>query len=51
MIFKRDDLKIDSMGEFIPFMLIMPFVLLITPFLIAAYTLGLCMKLTGWIDT
>ncbi len=51
MIFRRDDLKIDSVAEFIPFMLIMPFVVLITPFLIAAYTLGFFMRITGWIDT
>lgn len=51
MIFSREDFKIDSAADFISFMLILPFVGLILPFLGAAYTLGFFMDLCGWLDT
>ena len=51
MIFSKEDFKIDSMPEFISFLLITPFVALILPFLGAAYTLGFLMDVVGWLDT
>lgn len=51
MIFSKEDFKVSSWGEFFPFMLVLPFVGLIAPFLLAAYGLGLVMDITGWIDT
>ena len=51
MIFSREDFKIDSIPDFLSFLLILPFVGLIFPFLGAAYTLGFIMDITGWLDT
>ncbi|MDD9950102.1 MAG: hypothetical protein OXT67_00925 [Zetaproteobacteria bacterium] len=51
MIFSKHDFKVDSWKEFFPFMLVAPFVGLIAPFLLAAYTLGFVMDVTGWLDT
>ena len=51
MIFSREDFQIDSLPEFLSFLLVLPFVGLIFPFLGAAYTLGFIMDITGWLDT
>lgn len=51
MMFSREDLKIDSMSEFFSFLVVLPFVGLVMPFLGAAYTLGFLMDVTGWLDT
>lgn len=51
MIFSREDFRIDSFSEFLSFLLILPFVGLILPFLGAAYTLGFFMDVVGWLDT
>ncbi len=51
MIFSRDDFKIDSYGEFFEFLLVLPFVGLIFPFLAAVYGLGFVMDKTGWLKT
>lgn len=51
MIFSREDFKIDSLPDFFSFLLVLPFVGLVFPFLGAAYTLGFIMDLTGWLDS
>lgn len=50
-MFSKEDLKIESLSEFFSFMLIMPFVGLVLPFLASAYTLGFFADLIGWLDT
>ncbi len=45
------DLKIESFPDFVGFLVILPFVALVLPFLGAAYTLGFVMDITGWLDT
>ena len=47
-MFSKDDLKIDSFSDFASFMLVMPFIGLVLPFLLAAYTLGWFMDMMGW---
>lgn len=49
-MFSREDLQIESFSDFIAFMLVMPFVGLVLPFLLAAYTLGWFMDMVGWMD-
>ncbi|MCB9228329.1 MAG: hypothetical protein H6618_01820 [Deltaproteobacteria bacterium] len=51
MIFSREDFKIDSVPDFLSFLLILPFVAFVFPFLGAAYTLGFLMDITGWLDS
>ena len=51
MIFSRDDLRVDSIGELASFALVLPFFVLVLPFLLAGYTLMFCMDLVGWLDT
>ncbi len=50
-MFTKEDLKIDSLPELVSFLLIAPFVGLVFPFLMAAYSLGFMMDLVGWLDT
>lgn len=50
-MFSVEDFKIDSIPSFLSFLLIMPFVGLVLPFLLAAYTLGFCEEMIGWLDT
>ncbi len=50
-MFQMDDFKIDSTGEFLSFCLVLPFVGLVLPFLLAAYTLGFLMDVVGWLDS
>ena len=38
-------------GETISFALVTPFVALVMPFLLAAYTLGFFMDIVGWLDS
>lgn len=49
-MFSREDLQVESFSDFITFMLVMPFVGLVLPFLLAAYTLGWFMDMVGWMD-
>ena len=49
-MFSKQDLVIESQADFISFLLITPFVVFVSPFLIAAYTLGFLQDLCGWID-
>ena len=50
-MFTKEDLKIDDVGEFVSFLLILPFLGLVAPFLIAVYTLGFIEDITGWLET
>ena len=50
-VFTKDDLKIDCVFDFCSYLLVLPFVGLVAPFLIASYTLGFCLNLVGWQDT
>ena len=50
-MFSKDDLKVGSLSDLMSFMLVMPFVGLVLPFLLAAYTLGWLMDMVGWMDT
>jgi hypothetical protein len=51
MMFSRDDLRVDSLSDLIEFIPIVVFLGLVAPFLIAAYTLGFVMDITGWLKT
>jgi hypothetical protein len=44
------DIKIESFLDFIGFLVMLPFIALVMPFLGAAYTLGFIMDITGWLD-
>ena len=50
-MFTREDFEIDSWGNFFSFLLVAPFVGLVLPFLLAVYTLGFFLDLSGWLDT
>ncbi len=50
-MFSTEDFKIDDMGEFLQFLLVLPFIGLVAPFLIASYTLGFVTDAIGWLDT
>jgi hypothetical protein len=50
-MFSRDDLQIESVGDLIEFLPIAIFLALVAPFVIAAYTLGFVMDVTGWLET
>jgi len=51
MLFSREDFKIESIEDLIEFAPILVFVGFVAPFLIAAYTLGFFMDITGWLKT
>ncbi len=51
MMFTREDFQIESLEDLIMFLPIVLFMGLVAPFLIAAYTLGFVMDVTGWIET
>lgn len=50
-MFSKDDFKVDSLPDLMSFLLVMPFVGLVLPFLLAAYTLGFLMDMVGWLET
>lgn len=50
-MFSKDDFKIDSFADLMSFLLVIPFVGLVLPFLLAAYTLGWFMDMVGWMET
>ena len=50
-MFTKDDLKIESVPDLVSFLVILPFVGLVFPFLAAVYTLGFVEKQIGWLDT
>jgi hypothetical protein len=45
------DLKIESFPDFLGFLVVLPFLGLVLPFLGAAYGLGFLLDITGWLDT
>ena len=49
-MYTKEDLKIDSVGDFIKFAPIFIFVALVAPFVIGAYSLGFVMNKVGWLD-
>lgn len=49
-MFSRDDFEIESYGEFFSYLVVLPFVAFVFPFLGAAYTLGFVMEAVGWLD-
>jgi len=51
MMFSREDLRIDSVQDVLHFIPIALFIGLVAPFLIAAYTLGFVMDVSGWLTT
>jgi hypothetical protein len=51
MMFSREDLKIESVEDALHFAPIAVFLGLVAPFLIAAYTVGFVMDVTGWLKT
>jgi hypothetical protein len=51
IMFSKEDFKVDSLPELMSFLLVMPFVGLVLPFLLAAYTLGWALDMVGWLDT
>jgi hypothetical protein len=50
-MFTKEDFEVESFSDFASFMLVAPFVGLVAPFLIAAYSLGFVLELTGWLDS
>ena len=50
-MFTKDDFKIDSVPDLLAFLIIVPFIGLVAPFLVAVYTLGFVEDITGWLDT
>jgi len=51
MMFTREDFQIESVPDLLHFLPIVVFLGLVAPFLIAAYTVGFVMDITGWIRT
>jgi hypothetical protein len=51
MMFSRDDFQVQSVEDLLHFLPIVIFIGLVAPFLIAAYTLGFVMDVTGWLKT
>lgn len=51
MMFSLDDLRIESVEDLVHFLPIVLFIGLVAPFLIAAYTVGFVMDVTGWLQT
>ncbi len=49
MMFSREDFRIESVEDFLHFLPIVVFLGLVAPFLIAAYTVGFVMDVTGWL--
>ena len=49
-MFTKEDFKIESVSDLTAFALLVPFLGLIAPFLIAAYTLGFLQDMVGWLD-
>jgi hypothetical protein len=51
MLFSKEDFRIQSVEDFVEFLPIFIFIGFVAPFLIAAYTLGFVMDITGWLKT
>ena len=50
-MFSKEDFEIESAADLCSFIIVLPFVALVAPFLLAAYKLGFVMDITGWLDT
>ena len=50
MIFSRDDLRVESIGELLEFLPSLIFVALVAPFVIVAYKLGFLLDVLGILD-
>ena len=50
MVLSKENKRM-TWGETISFALVTPFVALVMPFLLAAYTLGFFMDIFGWLDS
>ena len=50
-MFLRSDLKVESFSEITSLILMIPFLVLVMPFLGAVWTLGFFEDLVGWLDT
>ena len=51
MMFTREDFQIESLEDLLMFLPIALFMGLVAPFLIAAYSLGFVMDVTGWLNS
>jgi hypothetical protein len=49
-MFTKEDFVIEDTADLMGFLIILPFVGLIAPFLIAAYKIGFVQEVTGWMD-
>lgn len=49
MMFSREDLRVENVADVLHFLPILAFLALVAPFLLAAYTLGFVMDITGWL--
>lgn len=49
MMFSREDFRVESLEDLLHFVPIVLFIGLVAPFLIAAYTVGFVMDVTGWL--
>ncbi len=50
VIFSRQDLQVEEWSELLAFLPILVFVALVTPFLLAGYTLGFCLSRLGLLE-
>lgn len=51
VMFSHEDFRIESLEDLVEFAPIFVFVALVAPFLLAAYTLGFVMDITGWLKS
>lgn len=50
-MFTKEDFVVEDLGDLVGFLLILPFVGLVAPFLIAAYKIGFVQDMLGWMDS
>lgn len=50
MMFSSEDLRVESVGDFIVFLPVFIFVALVAPFLFTAYQIGFVLDRLGWMD-
>ncbi len=49
-MYTSEDLRIESVSDFVEFLPIFIFVAFVGPFLLVAYTVGFISDLVGWLD-
>jgi len=49
-MFTKEDFVIEDTGDLLAFLVVLPFIGLIAPFLLAAYKIGFVQDLAGWMD-